>query len=270
MRASEVEESLVIGVPTGEQWGSYWGRTSTERYNAVFESVSVSFLGLFASYFLSFVVGSPLATLSGGVAFFWSLLGPELRAYRRNRELRGGRDLVDPPNYDGDERDDDDEDFWDDDDDDPDSRGLYGALYLGSVDTVRVVEDAYSPDDETYPLSDFYDYDAEEDDRDPSNFPWRLRLGVRDRDGRALQVHARLSEEYLDLERGMPVATVLLSTRHDFTELAAVADFFVPDADCWVGDYPYLDRVNFRRRLSSSRRTRRLLERERGGASSSS
>lgn len=253
---SDLQRALVLGVPTGEQWGSYWGRTSWERYNAVFESVSVSFLGLFASYFLSFVVGAPLATLSGAVALCWGLLGPEWRAYQRNWELRGGRDLVDHPAASA--NDDDDDDFWDDDA----RRGLYGAYWLGSVATVAVVEDAYAPSDEAYPLSDFADYTMERDDEDSLNFPWQLRLRVRDGDGRTLQVHARMSEEYADLRPGMPLAAILLSTSPNFTDLAALTDLFVPDADCWVGDYPYLNKDNFCN-LLRGQKMRRLLERER-------
>jgi hypothetical protein len=56
-------------------------------------------------------------------------------------------------------------------------------------------------------------------------------------------VHARLSEEYLDLEPGMPITGILLSVSPKFTRLAALTDFYVPAAECWIGDYPYLDRA---------------------------
>lgn len=261
MRVSELSDVLVLGVPTGEQWGSYWGRTSTQRYNAAFESVSVSFLGLFASYFVSFVIGSPLATLSGTVALFWSLLGPEWRAYQRNWELRGGRELVDEyADYDDDDEEgrtkEDEDGFWDGDA----SGGLYGAYYFGSVRQVGVVEDAHSS--HVWPLADFDDYTMEADDDDPFHFPYQLRLLVQDQHGRALQVHARLAEEYLDIRPGMPLAAVLLSTERDFTTLDSLTDFFIPDANCWVGDYPYLNRDCFCRLLTRNK-TWRLLEQER-------
>jgi len=54
-----------------------------------------------------------------------------------------------------------------------------------------------------------------------------------------------MSEEYLDIEEGMPVAAVILSTSRRFKQLAGLTDFCIPDAQCWVGDYPYLDRSEF-------------------------
>jgi hypothetical protein len=61
--------------------------------------------------------------------------------------------------------------------------------------------------------------------------------------GRELQIHTRMSEEYLDLEKGMPVCTLLLSASQKFESLEALTDFCIPDAGpCWVGDYPYIDR----------------------------
>lgn len=186
------------------------------------------------SYFLSFVIGTPLATLTGTIAAFWVLFGPELKAYQRNLDLRGGRGLVDPwirPEGGG--------------------GGLYGAYFLCSVSNVKVVEDVYSTKE--YPLEDFYDYTMEKDDEESFyGIPWKLRLCVEDTNGRSLQIHARMSEEYLDIEVGMPVATVLLSQNQDFEKLDALTDFYIPDADCWVGDYPYLNKVEFVNLLSSS------------------
>jgi hypothetical protein len=73
--------------------------------------------------------------------------------------------------------------------------------------------------------------------------PYLLRVECIDSTGRKLQLHARLSEEYLDLRPGMPVTGILLSTSPRFTRLAALTDLYVPGAACWIGDYPYLDRA---------------------------
>jgi hypothetical protein len=67
---------------------------------------------------------------------------------------------------------------------------------------------------------------------------------------RELQVHARLSEEYLDLRPGMPVVAILLSLSTRFDRLAAITNLYVPDAACWIGDYPYLDRVEMENLLA--------------------
>jgi len=102
--------------------------------------------------------------------------------------------------------------------------------------------------EEEYTLDEFEGYNMETDELElTTGFPYKLRLRVTDQsgnaNGRELQVHARMSEEYLDLEEGMCVCAVLLSTSQTFESLAGLTDFCVPDAGpCWIGDYPYLDR----------------------------
>lgn len=236
----EVHQLITKRLPTPAQYATYWGRTSREQYNAAFESFGVSFLGVFAAYFLSFAVGQFVATILGMFAGFWVLLGPEFKAYQRNWELTAGRELVDP---------------WTDDDlydgRGEDKRGLYGALYLGRICNVCVVEDPYDLPQDEYPLEEFEGYTMETDELERiTGKPFNLRLRVTDgissdygSNGRELQIHTRMSEEYLDLEKGMPVCTLLLSTSQAFESLSALTDFMVPDAGpCWIGDYPYLDR----------------------------
>jgi hypothetical protein len=227
-------------LPTPAQYATYWGRTSREQYNAGFEAFGVSFLGVFAAYFLSFAFGQFIATILGMVAGSWVLLGPELKAYQRNWELTGGRELVDSWTEEG--------DYYDGNED---NRGLYGALYFGRISHVCVVEDPLDPPEDEYTLEDFEGYTMETDDMESlSGNPYNLRLRVTDdkisdygNGGRELQIHTRMSEEYLDLEKGMPVCTLLLSASQKFESLEALTDFCIPDAGpCWVGDYPYIDR----------------------------
>jgi len=59
-----------------------------------------------------------------------------------------------------------------------------------------------------------------------------------------------LSEDYLDIQPGMPVLSILLSKSQKFTSLAALTDFMIPDAGAWVGDYPYLNRPGIEARLA--------------------
>ena len=221
-----------MNLPTPAQYATYWGRTSREQYNSLFEAFGVSFLGVFFSYFMSFAIGQFIATILGMVFGFWILLGPEFKAYNRNWELTGGRELIDP---------------WDSEDsNDEDKRGLYGAYYFGRIEQVCVVESPTALADEEYSLDDFEGYTMEKDELEREiGMPYNLRLRVIDGEvnGRSLQIHARMSEEYLDLEYGMPVCSILLSPSKSFDSLAALTDFCVPDAGpCWVGDYPYLDR----------------------------
>lgn len=245
---SSLDKILTSRLPTPAQYASYWGRTSREQYNAFFEAFGVSFLGVFASYFLSFAIGQFVATILGMIAGSWILLGPELKAYQRNWELTGGRELVDPW-HDNDEYYDDDDDPLFDFSQDEDKRGLYGTFYFGRIEHVCVVDYPLDPPQDEYALDEFVGYTMEEDEQErETGIPYSLRLRVTDAtdedEGRELQIHARMSEEYLDLEVGMPVCAVLLSTSQQFQTLAAITDFCIPDGGpTWVGDYPYLDRA---------------------------
>ena len=234
--AFQLSSLHVTGLPTSAQYAAYWGRTSRERYQSMAESFNVTFLGVFGAYFLSFILGQFVAMFAGFVAAFWVLLSPELKAYNRNWELRGGRDLVDPWL----------EEEVDFGDLDEDQRGLYGAYFFGRVVRAAVVEDPNLPPSEEYPLEEFDDYTMETDENERlMGTPWNFRLMVTDQEGRDMQVHGRMSEEYLDIEEGMPVAGIVLSTSQNFEQLAGLTDFCIPDAQCWVGDYPYLDRTGF-------------------------
>jgi hypothetical protein len=225
LEVDELKSLLSTGAPTASQYSTYWGRNSKERYAKWNESALVMLLGTLFSYCLSFIFGSFVATLLGVVCFTWAILGPEIEAYQRNWEFLGGRSLVDPWIVDGDEN----------------RQGLYGALFLGRVSDISVVEDSSARVE--YDIDDFQDYTMEYDPLErATGMPYLLRVKFEDNEGRTLQAHARLSEEYLDLEVGQPAAGVLLSTSQSFISLAALTDFVVPDAQCWIGDYPYLDR----------------------------
>jgi hypothetical protein len=187
------------------------------------ESAIVTFLGVILSYCLSFAIGGFVATVLGSMFAMWTLLSPELRAYQRNWELLGGRALVD---------------VWTT---DSEREGLYGALFLGVIQHVAVVED--SSDVIEYDFTDFADYTMESDElEDETGLPYLLRVRLGDSRGRSIQLHARMSEEYLPLEPGQSVAGILLSTSPKFAQLSALTDFVVPEAACWIGDYPYLER----------------------------
>jgi len=222
-----LEDLLVVGTPSGLQYATYWGRTKREQYNRFLESSIVTVLGVFFSYFMSFVVGGFVATIIGGLFAFWGVLSPDLKSRQRNYELLAGRTLVDP---------------WTIDEyDDENKQGLYGSLFLGHVSDVCVVEDTAS--DEEFDLEDFEDYEMETDELEQlAGTPYLLRVRLLDDENRELQIHARMSEEYLDIQLGMPAVMILLSKSQSFSKLAALTDVHIPDANCWVGDYPYLNR----------------------------
>lgn len=225
----DLQDLLVVGSPSGLQYSTYWGRTKRETYNRLLESSIVTFIGVFFCYFLSFVVGTFVATLIGSLFAFWSVLSPDFKARQRNWELLGGRAIVDP---------------WMVEDGiiaDGDNAGLYGSILLGRVEDVCVVENNAAT--EEFDLDEFQDYTSEEDELEKfSGFPYLIRMRIGDDEGRELQIHARLSEQYLGIEEGMPAVGILLSTSQSFSSLSAMSDIYVPEATCFVGDYPYLNR----------------------------
>ena len=239
--------------PTGDQYVTYLGRTPRQRFNSLFEGVSIAFLGSMFAYFISFVIGQFMATILGVIFIFWPILSPEFKAYQRNWELVGGRDLVD---------------VWMDSDDDDggyyydilpeDKRGLYGGYYVSQIEDVCVVDDVRASSDEEYDLDEFNGYTMATDELEGvTGLPWKLRLRLLDDEGRGMQVHSRMSEEYLDLRPGMHAVGVLLSTSKQFGELAAMTDFCILDDDdgeacAWVGDYPYLEKDTFLRILNEN------------------
>jgi hypothetical protein len=251
LETDELNQLLALGAPTAAQYSTYFGRTSTERYARFVEGAIVSFLGVFFSYFLSFVLGGWVATVCGTLFLFWGVLSPEFKARQRNWEFLGGRPLVDPLVKD------DDWSFGDRDDASlrqqaaAQQQGLYGALFLGVVEDACVVQNA--EDAVEYGLEEFADYRMEHDELERfTGSPWLLRVKCIDSTGRQLQFNARLSEEYLDIAVGAGVVGILLSKSPDFTTLAAITDLYCPSAECWIGDYPYLDRAETERLLAEN------------------
>ncbi|CAM9924511.1 unnamed protein product, partial [Discosporangium mesarthrocarpum] len=96
--------------------------------------------------------------------------------------------------------------------------------------------------------------------------PVYLRLVIEDSDGRALKFRTSIRPEYTRIRPGMRSESVLVSLHEDFEIIAGVSDTFIPAADVWVGDYPFLDKVNMRRILAHryAMRSRRGGRREAG------
>ena len=94
--------------------------------------------------------------------------------------------------------------------------------------------------------------------------------------GRELQVHARLSEEYIgailqgssENGQGSPALLIILSEDRSFRRLAALTDVYIPDVNLWIGDYPYLDRAAMEDLLATRDDLWDLVQQEAGGVSS--
>ena len=143
---------------------------------------------------------------------------------------------------------------------------------------VERYSDVRATSDEESDLSEFYGYTMASDELESlTGIPWKLRLRLSDEKGRGMQVHSRMSEEYLGIEPGMDAVGVLLSTSRKFDKLAGMTDFCILDkvivgggragkdqgvaaaAVAWVGDYPYLDKDTFLRKLNENGISDRLL-----------
>ncbi|GAB5029566.1 Hypothetical protein NocV09_00101810 [Nannochloropsis oceanica] len=98
---------------TGDQWKYYWGITESDKFGKIYEAASSTFFGLWISWFLTFLIGLPAATILGTVFLFYWILAPGLAAYRRNLSFRGGYFARHPRD-----------------------EGVFGALFSGKV--VRV------------------------------------------------------------------------------------------------------------------------------------
>ena len=145
-----------------------------------------------------------------------------------------------------------------------DKRGLYGAYYVAQIEDVCVVDDVRASSEEEYDLEEFSGYTMATDElQSVTGLPWKLRLRLLDDEGRGMQVHSRMSEDYLDIQPGMNAVGVLLSTSKKFGKLAGMSDFCIDDVDgvavSWVGDYPYLDKDMFLRTLNENGVTDSLL-----------
>jgi hypothetical protein len=121
----------------------------------------------------------------------------------------------------------------------PRDDGVFGALFSGRV--VRVGR-----------ITQSREY----------NRPEAMVMCVEDEEGRKLRVYAPLQPSYKRVRPGMRCEGLVLSESPDFEELLGVSDMFVPACGAWVGDYPYLDKMQFKAFLAS--RLRKERERRRG------
>lgn len=72
-----------------------------------------------------------------------------------------------------------------------------------------------------------------------------LQLVVSDESNRRLEIITQWQEGYAGLRVQMKCETVIASPVRDFSELFTVTELWVPSSDCYVGDYPYLNRRAF-------------------------
>lgn len=73
----------------------------------------------------------------------------------------------------------------------------------------------------------------------------RFNLEVGDETGFVTHIQVPLKREHQAIRIGDPAEMLVLSSRPDLSRIAKISDVYVPGADVWVSDYPYLRRDEF-------------------------
>jgi hypothetical protein len=73
----------------------------------------------------------------------------------------------------------------------------------------------------------------------------RFNLEVGDESGFVTHLQVPLQREHQAIRIGDPAEMLVLSSRPDLSRIAKISDIYVPGADVWVSDYPYLRRDAF-------------------------
>jgi len=67
-----------------------------------------------------------------------------------------------------------------------------------------------------------------------------LKLELEDEDGRLLQVRAPLHDRHADVMEGQLGLALMISEDPSFSTIERVSDVFIPAAQTWAGEYPYV------------------------------
>ncbi len=71
-----------------DQVAWYWG-SGLARVGRIYESMALTFLGVWLCYFMAYLAGSNVTSAVGGVVLSHCVMAPILVAYFKNKELRG-------------------------------------------------------------------------------------------------------------------------------------------------------------------------------------
>ncbi len=74
----------------------------------------------------------------------------------------------------------------------------------------------------------------------------RLTLEVGDETGFSARIKVPLKREHRNIRVGDWAEMLVLSNRPDLSRIMKITDVYVPDANLWVSDYPYLRRDAFK------------------------
>ena len=78
-----------------------------------------------------------------------------------------------------------------------------------------------------------------------------LDMTLSDEEGVELEILTPWQSDYRKLRVGMTVAQIIASKYKDFSVISVISDAYVPSCEVWMGDYPYLQKVRFKKLLST-------------------
>jgi len=221
----QVVNRLVPFWATSLQLEWFSGNTEREKFEVVLQTTFVAFLGLWGSYFVSFVVGSPLATISGAFFSMNGLLRPIFLAYQRAVKVRGYDPEV------------------------PHIAGLFSGEVLScETETRDAPVRVFEPSDRLVgsPLPPL---------KAPPPRRFESILRIQDESGRRLVVRAPRTKAHARVEPGMRVEVVIFAEGiENFDQVIGATDAYIPEAAVWFGSYPYLDRNEFKSFLAAQDR----------------
>ncbi|NEQ36020.1 MAG: phosphate ABC transporter permease [Okeania sp. SIO3I5] len=89
------------------------------------------------------------------------------------------------------------------------------------------------------------------------NLEKRINLELGDKTGFTVEMQAPLRRYHQGISRGQVVVMLVMSYQQDLEKIAKYSDVYLPTANLWVSDYPYLRRDVFIEVINQVRSSRR-------------
>ncbi len=89
------------------------------------------------------------------------------------------------------------------------------------------------------------------------NLEQRINLEVGDKTGFKVEIQAPLRRHHQGISRGQVALILVMSYQQDLEKIAKCSDVYLPTANLWVSDYPYLRRDAFLEVINQVRSSRR-------------
>lgn len=115
-------------------------------------------------------------------------------------------------------------------------RYKYSGFWRGRVEDVFITEDLIGTEETVNKKGELVIVENRER---------RLNIEVGDESGFVTRLQVPLQRDYKVIRPGDIAELIAMSNRPDLSSIAQVSDIYLPEADLWVSDYPYLCRDAF-------------------------